>query len=121
MSEDFVNRNEFNNLKQEVQELKIEINENKGILSQIDKKIDVITERLENTTKISDLQNESIETRIISKIEPIKRDIIKNKEEIEEIKENKKWLWRAMVTTIIGIGVKFLFDIIVNLIKYMPK
>ncbi len=121
MSEDFVNRNEFNNLKQEVQELKIEMNENKGILTQIDKKIDVITERLENTNRLSDLQNENIETRITSKIEPIKKDIATNKKEIDEIKENKKWLWRAMATTIIGIGIKLIFDIIVNVTNYMPK
>ena len=120
MSEDFVSRNEFNSLKQEVQELKIELNESKNILTLIDKKLDVITERLENTTRVSDLQNENIETRITSKIEPIKRDIVTNKKEIDEIKENKKWLWRAMATTIIGIGLKFLFDIIVNIIEYMP-
>ena len=32
MSEDYVSRNEFNNLKAEVQEIKIEMNENKDIL-----------------------------------------------------------------------------------------
>lgn len=121
MSEGFVSREEFNGLKQEVQELKIEFNESKNILTMIDKKIDVITERLENTTKVSDLQNENIETRITSKLEPLKKDIEKNKEEIDEIKENKKWLFRAMATTIIGIGLKFIFDIIVNITKYMPK
>ena len=85
MSEDFVSRNEFNNLKQEVQEIKIEMNEKKDILQAISRKCDVITERLENTTKISDLQNENIETRITSKIEPIKKDIATNKS-VEQIR-----------------------------------
>lgn len=111
MSEDFVSRNEFNNLKQEVQELKLEFNESKSILTMIDKKIDVITERLENTTKVSDLQNENIETRITSKLEPLHKDIAKNKEEIDEIKDNMKWLWRLcasiIITGIIGAVVTF--------------
>ena len=102
MSEGFVSREEFNNLKQEVQELKLEFNESKNILTMIDKKIDVITERLENSTKVSDLQNENIETRITSKLEPLKKDIAKNKEEIDEIKDNMKWLWRLCASIIIA-------------------
>ena len=104
MSEDFVSRNEFNNLKQEVQEIKIEMNENKDILQAISRKCDVITERLENTTKISDLQNENIETRITSKLEPMQK-------EIDEIKDNRKWLWRTIGAVIIGIVIKIIFDV----------
>ena len=111
MSEEFVSRNEFNNLKQEVQEIKIEMNENKKILQAISRKCDVITERLENTSKISDLQNENIETRITSKLEPIKKDIEKNKEEIDEIKDNMRWLWRLcasiIITGIVGAIITF--------------
>ena len=116
MPENYVNREEFNNLKQEVQELKIEMNENKGLLQQIDKKIDVIAERIDNTTKLSDLQNENIETRINAKMEPLKKDILKNEKEITEIKENKKWLWRSVIAILLGIG----FDLLVNIIKFIP-
>lgn len=104
MSEDFVSRDEFNGLKQEVQELKLEFNESKNILTMIDKKIDVITERLENTTKVSDLQNENIETRITSKLEPMQK-------EIDEINDNRKWLWRAIGSVLIGIVIKIIFDV----------
>ena len=104
MSEDFVSRDEFNGLKQEVQELKLEFNESKNILTMIDKKIDVITERLENTTKVSDLQNENIETRITSKLEPMQK-------EIDEIKDSRKWLWRTIGAVIIGIVIKIIFDV----------
>lgn len=111
MSEEFVSREEFNGLKQEVQELKLEFNESKNILTMIDKKIDVITERLENSTKVSDLQNENIETRITSKLEPLKKDIEKNKEEIDEINDNMKWLWRLcasiIITGIVGAIITF--------------
>lgn len=104
MSEEFVSRDEFNGLKQEVQELKVEFNESKNILTMIDKKIDVITERLENTTKVSDLQNENIETRITSKLEPMQK-------EIDEIKDSRKWLWRTIGAVIIGIVIKIIFDV----------
>lgn len=120
MSEGFVSREEFNGLKQEVQELKLEFNESKNILTMIDKKIDVITERLENTTKVSDLQNENIETRITSKLEPLKKDIEKNKEEIDEIKDNRKWLWRTLGAVIIGIVIKTIFDVSAYLTS-LPK
>ena len=104
MSEEFVSKDEFNGLKQEVQELKLEFNESKNILTMIDKKIDVITERLENTTKVSDLQNENIETRITSKLEPMQK-------EIDEIKDSRKWLWRTIGAVIIGIVIKIIFDV----------
>ena len=104
MSEEYISRDEFNGLKQEVQELKLEFNESKNILTMIDKKIDVITERLENTTKVSDLQNKNIETRITSKLEPMQK-------EIDEIKDSRKWLWRAIGSVLIGIVIKLIFDV----------
>lgn len=110
MSEEFISRNEFNGLKEEVQELKNEMQENKSILTIIDKKCDVITERLENATKVGDLQNENIETRITSKLEPIKKDIQKNEKEITEIKDNNKWLWRSIFGVVITIVVKVIFE-----------
>lgn len=64
MSENFVSRNEFNSLKQEVQELKTEMDENKKILVVIDKKIDVITEKIANGEKIDELKLQPIEKRI---------------------------------------------------------
>ena len=115
MAEEYVSRNEFNGLKAEVQDLKVEMQENKGILTQIDKKLDVITERIENTTKVSDLQNENIETRITSKLEPLNKDILKNEKDIAEIKENNKWLWRALGVTVIGIVIKVFFEVAKNI------
>ena len=54
MAEEYVNRSEFNSLKEEVQELKAEMSENKTLLTTIDKKIDVITERISNGDKIDE-------------------------------------------------------------------
>lgn len=93
MAENFVSREEFNSLKQEVQELKIEMNENKGILISIDKKIDVITERISNADKIDEL-----------KLKPINK-------RLDELEDRHKWLSRTVLATIIGILIKILFEI----------
>lgn len=93
MSENFVNREEFNGLKQEVQELKIEFNESKNILTLIDKKLDVITERISNGDKIDEL-----------KLKPLSK-------RIEILEDSHKWLQRTVGATIIGIIIKILFDV----------
>lgn len=93
MAEEFVSRNEFNNLKQEVQELKIEVNEYKGILTQIDKKIDVIGEKIANGEKIDELKIQPIEKRL------------------QKLEDNQGWLWKLcasiIITGIIGAVVTF--------------
>ena len=93
MSEDYVSRNEFNGLKQEVQELKIEVNEYKGILTQIDKKIDVIGEKIANGEKIDELKIQPIEKRL------------------QKLEDNQGWLWKLcasiIITGIIGAVVTF--------------
>lgn len=93
MSEEFVSRNEFNGLKQEVQELKIEVNEYKGILTQIDKKIDVIGEKINNGEKIDELKIQPIEKRL------------------QKLEDNQGWLWKLcasiIITGVIGAIVTF--------------
>lgn len=93
MSEDYVSRNEFNGLKQEVQELKIEVNEYKSILTQIDKKIDVIGEKIANGEKIDELKIQPIEKRL------------------QKLEDNQGWLWKLcasiIITGIIGAVVTF--------------
>lgn len=93
MSEDFVSRNEFNNLKNDVQELKQEVGEYKQLLTQIDKKCDVITEKIANGEKIDEL-----------KLKPIEKRVTK-------LEENHSWLSKTVAGTIIGIVIKLIFDI----------
>ena len=64
MPENFVSRNEFNSLKQEVQELKEEVSEYKKLLIKIDKKCDVITEKIANGEKIDELKLQPLEKRV---------------------------------------------------------
>ena len=93
MSEDYVSRNEFNNLKAEVQEIKIEVNEYKNILTQIDKKIDVIGEKIANGEKIDELKIQPIEKRL------------------QKLEDNQGWLWKLcasiIITGIIGAIITF--------------
>ena len=93
MSEEYISRNEFNGLKQEVQELKEEVSEYKGILTQIDKKIDVIGEKIANGEKIDELKIQPIEKRV------------------QKLEENQGWLWKLcasiIITGIIGAIITF--------------
>ena len=93
MSEDFVSRDEFNGLKQEVQELKLEFNESKNILTMIDKKIDVIGEKIANGEKIDELKIRPIEKRL------------------QKLEDNQGWLWKLcasiIITGIIGAIITF--------------
>lgn len=98
MSE-FVSREEFENLKSEVAEIKDELSKSSELLKNIDKRTDIILEKLEGFNKISNMQ-----------IEPIKKDIEKNSEDIKEIKSNNQWLWRTSLGIILSIVIKIIFD-----------
>ena len=58
--ENFVNRVEFEALKDEVREIKEEMSINSKLLQSIDKKIDVINEKIITSDKIEDLNREKI-------------------------------------------------------------
>lgn len=93
MPEEFVKREEFNNLKQEVEKIKEEMSESAKTLQAIDKKIDVITERLVSSDKIDEL-----------KITPLEKRLTK-------LEDNQGWLWKAFGTALIGVLVKVVFDV----------
>ena len=93
MPGEFVSRNEFNNLKNEVQELKEEVTEYRSLLQQIDKKIDVIGEKIANGEKIDELKIQPIEKRL------------------QKLEDNQGWLWKLcasiIITGIIGAIITF--------------
>lgn len=93
MANEFVSREEFENLKEEVQELKEEVSEYKTLLLQIDKKIDVIGEKIATGEKMEEL-----------KLQPITNRVAK-------LEENQSWLSKTVAGTIIGIVIKIIFDI----------
>ena len=97
MAEEFVERKEFNDLKNEVNKIREDMVETAKTLSSIDKKIDVITERLVNSDKIDELKLNPIEKRV-SKLE-----------------DNLGWLWKAFGGALIGVLVKVVFDVSTHL------
>ena len=116
MSSEYVNREEFESLKQEVHELKSEVKseflKSNEFLQKIDKKIDVIFERFDNSSKLNELQAANINSTIDGKIKPLEKDIEDNREKIKDIKDNNKWLWRTVSAVIIGIVIKVVFDMV---------
>lgn len=93
MAEEYVSREEFNTLKKEVQDIKKEMAENQKILQDIDKKIDVIAEKIVSGEKIDEL-----------KLQPLVR-------RVDKLEENHSWLSKTVAGTIIGIIIKLIFDI----------
>lgn len=88
-----VSREEFEALKEKVNALEKTTDVQTGLLQEIDKKIDVINEKVSNSAEIGDL-----------KIKPIE-------EKVNNIQDNNKWLWRTMVGAIIGLLIEAVFTI----------
>jgi hypothetical protein len=97
MSENYVTREEFENLKEKVVYLETEVTESKKLLQTIDKKIDIINEKIVTADKIEEL-----------KLAPI----IKR---IEKVEEGTKWLSRTVIGSIITVVI----GAIVYVIKQM--
>jgi predicted nucleic acid-binding Zn-ribbon protein len=91
--ESYVDRKEFEALKEEVKEIKLEMTKNADLLQSIDKKIDIINEKILNTKQMEEL-----------KLNPLK-------EKIEKIENNNSWLWRTITATIIGLAIEVLFNL----------
>ena len=91
--EAYVDRKEFEALKEEVKEIKLEMSKNADLLQSIDKKIDIINEKILNTKQMEEL-----------KLNPLK-------EKIEKIESNNSWLWRTITATIIGLAIEVLFNL----------
>lgn len=80
-----VSREEFDALVEKVNKLEKITDGQTLLLQEIDKKLDVITEKLNSSKTIEEL-----------KIKPIE-------EKVNKIEDNNRWLWRTIVGAIIGI------------------
>lgn len=80
-----VSREEFDNLKSDVETLKRELDNSKELLTKIDKKLDVISEKFSNSREIEELKLKPLEKRV------------------GDIEDNNKWIWRTVTGTILAI------------------
>ena len=80
-----VSREEFENLRNDVETLKRELDNSKELLTKIDKKLDVISEKFQNSREIEELKLKPLEKRV------------------EDIEDNNKWIWRTVTGTILAI------------------
>lgn len=84
MENNYVSREEFNLLKQEVQSIKKETEESQKLLRAIDKKIDVIDEKIVSSDKIETLKFAPLEKRV------------------DNLEDSQKWLRRTILGSIIA-------------------
>ena len=96
-NEEYVNKSEFNLLKEEVRDLKKELDDSKNIIQSIDKKVDIIMEKVVNSKETEDL-----------KLTPIKERVVK-------IEDNQRWLRRTVISELVGI----IGGVIIFVIKMM--
>lgn len=96
-NEEFVTKTEFNNLKEEVKSIKQDLDDSQKLLIEIDKKIDVISEKIISNNKIEDL-----------KLTPLEKRVTK-------LEDSQLWLRRTIAGSIIAI----VFEAIVFAIKLM--
>lgn len=83
MAEEYVKREEFDILKKDVEKIKDEMTENAKVLAQMDKKLDVINEKLGTADEITLLKISPIEDRVT------------------KLENGINWLWKLCATIII--------------------
>lgn len=93
MAEEYINRAEFDALKDEVDNIKKEMAESTKMLQAIDKKIDIINEKIITADKIDDLKFSPMEKRV------------------KKLEDDQSWLWKTIIATMISLGIKILFDV----------
>lgn len=90
---EYVSREEFIALQREVEELKKDMEKNQVLLQSIDKKIDVITERITNNSKLDELKLQPVTSRV------------------QKLEETQSWVVKTVLGTLIGIAIKVIYDI----------
>lgn len=86
-----VSREEFDALVEKVNKLESTTDLQTGLLQAIDKKIDVIDQKLGSSTEINNLKIQPIEDRV------------------DKLEDSNKWGWRAIAGALIGVVVNSFF------------
>ena len=106
MDKDYVSQLEFTNLSERVEKLESQNEKNEDLLLEIDKKVDIIFEKIVNADKAEELKLKNIDL----KLNPIE-------DRVGKLENNQEWLWRSIIVTAIGL-ISTLISLIVALIKF---
>lgn len=106
MDKDYVSQLEFKNLSERVEKLESQNEKNEDLLLEIDKKVDIIFEKIVNADKAEELKLKNIDL----KLNPIE-------DRVGKLENNQEWLWRSIIVTAIGL-ISTLISLIVALIKF---
>lgn len=93
MEKEYVSREEFENLKEKVLKMEEELTESNKLLQTIDKKIDVIAEKITTADKMDELKFKPMESKV------------------NKIEANQDWLWKTLIGSILALAIKIIFDI----------
>ena len=91
MNENFVTKAEFDDLKKQVDKLESNMSEIEHLFQAIDKKIDVISEKINSGTNVTDLKIQPIEKRVF------------------DLEDSQKWVIRIIIGEVIAIVCSFIF------------
>jgi len=91
--EEYVDKKEFDALKNKVEEIENKTDKHTDLLHEIDKKVDLIIQNVENIKETEELKIQPLEDRV------------------KKLEESKTWLWRFLGGTIIGLAIETIFSI----------
>ena len=93
MAEEYVRKEDFDKLEKKVLKIEETVDQTANVLSTIDKKVDGILIKLEDTDKMNALTLKPINDRLL------------------RVEDNQKWIWRTIGGSLIAIAVKVIFDL----------
>ena len=92
-----ITKKALENLKEEVKEVKTDMIEDRKLLQSIDKKIDIINNKVTTSETVEDLKLKPLEKRV------------------NKLEETQEWLRKTVITAILGL----ILEVVIFVIKMM--
>lgn len=102
----YVNKTEFNKLEKKVEKLEEEFDNSRELIQGIDKKVDIIVEKVGSSKEIEDL-----------KLKPLIDRVERLEKENQAIKDKSKTTWNAVIGGLIGVCFNFISTAILIALK----
>ena len=102
----YVNKTEFNKLEKKVEKLEEEFDNSRELIQGIDKKVDIIVEKVGSSKEIEDL-----------KMQPLIDRVTRLEQENQAIKDRSKATWNTVIGNTIGLVFSIVGAIIMIALK----